>query len=98
MKFNSNIIPVKKLKEMGMNFEAYESIGILKFKNGFVIEGVIKIYEFGYKLSEDGLYALVFKVEDNEEVESYTPLETTKFHEYNEKIKEIKQLRKNRYT
>jgi hypothetical protein len=34
MQVKGTIVPKEKLKEMGMNFEVYESKGVVKFKNG----------------------------------------------------------------
>ena len=97
MNLKGNIFPKEKLIEMGMNFDVYESKGIVKFKNGVSMEKVIKIMDFGYQISSDDQYVFIFQIENNEDVESYEAIETSILHDENEKIKELKKLRKNRY-
>lgn len=97
MNLKGNIFPKEKLIEMGMNFDVYESKGIVKFKNGVSMENVIKIMDFGYQVSRDDQYVFIFQIENNDDVESYEAIETSILHDENEKIKELKRLRKNRY-
>jgi hypothetical protein len=61
MNLKGNIFPKQKLIEMGMNFDVYESKGIVKFKNGVSMDKVIKIMDFGYQISNDDQYVLYFK-------------------------------------
>ena len=81
MNLKGNIFPKQKLIEMGMNFDVYESKGIIKFKNGVMMERVIKIMDFGYQVSSDDQYVFIFQIENNEDVESYQAIETNILHE-----------------
>jgi len=92
-----NIFPKQKLIEMGMNFDVYESKGIIKFKNGVMMDKVIKIMDFGYQVSSDDQYVYIFQIENNDDVESYEAIETTILHDEKEKKKELKKLRKKRH-
>lgn len=97
MKFKGNIFPKEKLIKMGMNFEVFESKGVVRFKNGAFMENVIKIMDYGYQVSKDDKYVFVFQIENNDDVESYTAIETSILHDQNEEIEELKKLRKKRY-
>jgi len=97
MQVKGTIVPKEKLKEMGMNFEVYESKGVVKFKNGMVMENIVKVGDFGYQLSKDDKYAFLLMMKNNDEIESYTELETSILHDMNKDIEELKNLRKNRF-
>jgi hypothetical protein len=97
MQLKGTIVPKEKLKEMGMNFDVYESKGVVKFKNGMVMENIVKVGDFGYQLSKDDKYAFVLMMKNNDEIESYSELETSILHDMNKDIEELKNLRKNRF-
>lgn len=67
-------VPMEAMKNM--NFDIFESKGIVTFKGGFELRDVVKVGSWAYSVNIPQTHAFVFSFEINDDIiESYIPTE-----------------------